>query len=250
MLINTLFTALIAGWFASVIINYLADTLPIHRRFIKPTCTSCGKAYTVGSYLFHFKCNNCNHRHGFRQLITLIIMLVLAFVIFFFSSATALSKGIDLLVAGYLLLIIVIDIEHHLVLHTITAAGSVIFGVLGFKEHGVWPTLLGGIVGFVIMYLFFILGHFYSQIKSKRSGVEIEDAIGFGDVTFSGVCGLLLGWPNIVAGLTAGIVLGGVWSLGILFFVLFKKSGDISTSFMAYAPFIAIATCLLWFLVH
>lgn len=250
MLIINLFTALLLGWFAGVIINYLADTLPTHRRLIKIACSSCGKTYTPGSYLFLFKCTHCNHKHSFLRLITPVVMIILALLIFYFSTATALSKGIDLLVATYLLLIIVIDVEHHLVLHITTAAGAVLLGLLGFIEHGVWPTLIGGAAGFAIMYLFFIIGHFYSRIKSKRSGVEIEDAIGFGDVTFSVVCGLLLGWPNIIAGLMAGIVFGGIWSLGILVFVLLKKSGDISTSFMAYAPFIAVSTGLLWFLVH
>jgi hypothetical protein len=43
---------LILGWIGGWIVNYLADVLPVTRRFSQPACPHCNTAYTWQDYLF------------------------------------------------------------------------------------------------------------------------------------------------------------------------------------------------------
>ena len=73
---------------------------------------------------------------------------------------------------------------------------------------------------------------------------DVEEAIGFGDVIQSGVMGLFLGWPGILAGLIITIVLGGLVSIVILIIQVIRRKYQ-AYSAIPYAPFIALATLIL-----
>jgi prepilin signal peptidase PulO-like enzyme (type II secretory pathway) len=177
---------------------------------------------------------------------------VLFLMIIVFLLLTAYRPGdlthilINWLVAGYFLLIIVIDTEHHLVLHLTSIAGALLLGTVGSVAHSLLLTIIGGLVGFLVMLGVFLIGHLYSKYKTRKSGTEIEDAVGFGDVTFGGVCGLLVGWPNIIPALVIAIIMGGLWSVLIVLISMIRKKTNVISSFIAYAPFFAISTGLIW----
>ena len=139
-----------------------------------------------------------------------------------------------------------IDIEHHLVLNMVSLVGAIIFGIIGIISHGWLATLIGGLTGFGVMFGLFLLGKLYSQYVSRKRGIEVEDGIGFGDVTLSAVCGLLLGWPGVIGGLFLSIILGGIWSLGMILAAMIRKRENPLLKYIAYAPFITIATGALW----
>jgi prepilin signal peptidase PulO-like enzyme (type II secretory pathway) len=128
----------------------------------------------------------------------------------------------------------------------ISLVGVVIFGIIGVISHGWLGTLIGGVTGFGVMFILFIIGKLYSQYISRKRGIEVEDGIGFGDVSLSAVCGLLLGWPGIIGGLFLSIILGGVWSLGMILSSKIRKEENPLLKYIAYAPFITIATGALW----
>ncbi len=73
-----------------------------------------------------------------------------------------------------------------------------------------------------------------------------EVALGFGDVNLAGVVGLFLGWPPIILGLLFAVFIGGMVSIFLIFFNLFRKEFQ---AFMAmpYAPFLAIAALVMLF---
>ena len=73
-----------------------------------------------------------------------------------------------------------------------------------------------------------------------------EEALGFGDVALSGVLGLFLGWPGIIAGLVLAILLGGAGSLIVLIYSLVRRRYH---AFMVipYGPFLIIAAVVLIF---
>jgi leader peptidase (prepilin peptidase)/N-methyltransferase len=124
----------------------------------------------------------------------------------------------------------------------------ILCGAIGIYTHGFWMTLAGGAVGFGSMYLLYILGVFYARWMAKRRGEETsEEGMGFGDVSLSGVLGLVLGFPGIVAGLVTAILAGGVFSL--VFFIILKilKKYSLFAS-IPYAPFLVLGTAGLLFL--
>jgi leader peptidase (prepilin peptidase)/N-methyltransferase len=145
-------------------------------------------------------------------------------------------------------LVLVNDLEHRVVLFQVSIAGLVICFVYGYFLHGIWSTLIGGLVGFAIMYLLYLGGGWFTKLLSKRRGEEVtEIALGFGDVNISAVIGLLLGWPAITAGLMIGILAGGLISgLFLLVMVLLRRYQPLSA--LPYTPFLILGAVVLLFI--
>jgi prepilin signal peptidase PulO-like enzyme (type II secretory pathway) len=72
-----------------------------------------------------------------------------------------------------------------------------------------------------------------------------EEALGFGDVTISGVLGLMLGWPLILYGLMIGILAGGLISLGLVLYLIATRRYESMTVFTAYGPYLVLGAALL-----
>ena len=145
---------------------------------------------------------------------------------FIFSIGNSVKLISETIIFSLLILITVIDIEHHLVLNMISLAGVIIFGIIGIIFSWMVSHLLWRINGIWCHVCSFYLGKLYSQYISRKRGIEVEDGIGFGDVTLSAVCGLLLGWPGVIGGLFLSIILGGVWSLGMILAAMIRKTGE------------------------
>jgi leader peptidase (prepilin peptidase)/N-methyltransferase len=156
---------------------------------------------------------------------------------------------IGLLLLVYFGVVTVIDLEYRLILHPVSLIGAVLGLFIGIYLHGVISTIIGGVVGFSVMFLLYYLGIIFMRWLSRLRGEITEDeAIGFGDVNLSGVIGLMLGWPGIVAGLILTILIAGVVSL--LYLLIQLVTGRYQ-AFMAipYGPFlVASAVVLLYFI--
>ena len=153
-----------------------------------------------------------------------------------------------LVLLAYLGLVTVIDIEHRLILHSISLTGGILGLVYGTWQHGLIRTLAGGLVGFSVMLSFYFLGFLFIKIQAKRRGTDPpEDALGFGDVNLSGVVGLLLGWPGVLAGLLLTILIAGAVSLIYLLISIFRKRYQANLS-IPYGPFIVASTIWLLYL--
>jgi leader peptidase (prepilin peptidase)/N-methyltransferase len=114
--------------------------------------------------------------------------------------------------------------------------------------HGLVETLAGGAAGFILMLGLYYLGVLFSRWIGKRRGKAIdEEALGFGDVNLSGILGLLLGWPGILAGLIIAVMLGGAVSLIYLVYMLVTRQYKLFTP-IPYGPFLVLsAVSLLYF---
>jgi leader peptidase (prepilin peptidase)/N-methyltransferase len=145
----------------------------------------------------------------------------------------------------YLAVVAVIDLEYRLVLQPVSYFGFALGLGLGIWMHGWWQTLLGGAAGFAFMLILYYLGALFARWLARRRNEESDEvALGYGDVMLSGVLGLLLGWPGIIAGLVLAILLGGVASLVYLIWRVISKTYQ---PFMAipYAPFLVLGTIIL-----
>jgi leader peptidase (prepilin peptidase) / N-methyltransferase len=104
-------------------------------------------------------------------------------------------------------------------------------------------SILGGIAGFAIMFLFYQLGALVARLRARKmesagQSDDGEEALGGGDVYLMGVLGLMLGWPNIILGITAGALIGGVVALLALLQLVIKRryAKDSLMTFIPYGP--------------
>jgi len=231
---------LILGWISGGLVNYLADVLPRTRKLSPPRCAICGERSTWVSLILPAPCQQCAQPPPIRNWIVQPGLAGVSLLLWWFPLQGLGYYG-SLLWAVYFSLVMVIDIEHKLILHLISILGGILGAGTGIFLHGVWNTLLGGAAGFGIMLLFYVLGDLFVRFLSRTRGEAIEEtALGFGDVNLSGVIGLLLGWPGVLAGILLAILLGGLVS-GL--YLLSRLAARQYTAFQAlpYGPFLIIS---------
>lgn len=228
------------GWLAGLLVNYLSDVLPVTRRFSQPVCPKCEQPLSWKGYFLLRGCPACGWKRSKRTYITYIVLLA-ATIYLWFAPPAKLNFPLALLLLTWLGVVFVIDMEHRLILHPVSIVGAALgFGV-GLYAHGLTPTLLGGAFGFGVMLAFYFLGEVFARWMSKRRGEEIEEvALGFGDVNLSGITGLLLGWPVILAGLLFTIFAGGIASLLVIVALTLRKRYQAFTP-IPYAPFLILS---------
>jgi leader peptidase (prepilin peptidase)/N-methyltransferase len=155
---------------------------------------------------------------------------------------------LSLVLVIYFGIVVIIDLEHHLIMHPVSIFGAIIGIFIGIYLHGVLITLVGGLAGFGAMLGLYFLGALFARFVVRRSQEGFSDeALGFGDVILGGILGLILGWPAIIGGLFISILLAGLISVIYLVITfLARKYG--AFTFIPYGPFmIAGAAALIFF---
>ena len=254
---------LILGWLAGLFINYSADVLPSTRRFSQPTCRNCGTAFSWTDYLMLRACRSCGETRSLRTWLVQILTTA-SFVYFWLFPSKALGFALGSLVLVYFAIIMVIDLEHRLILHPTSLFGAVLGFVVGTSIHsrihdngiliGMGLSLLGGLFGFVVMFVLYQLGTFVARFRAHRMQAagqadDEEEALGGGDVYLAGVLGLMLGWDFIVTALAWGVIFGGMVSLLFLLALVVRRrySSEALMTFIPYGPFFIIAASLFLF---
>ncbi len=258
----SLLIPLFLGWLAGLFVNYVSDVLPLTRRLSRPACRACGSSYSWGDILTLRPCRSCGKGRNLRTWLVQILAVV-AFIYFWMVPSTRLGPVLTMLVLVYFGIIMVIDLEHRLILHVTSLAGAILGLIVGTyiysKEYSllvsVGQSLLGGVVGFGIMFLLYKFGELVARYR-RRKLVEAgkvddeEEALGGGDVYLAGVLGLMMGWPVVLA-LIYGALLGGIVSLILIVGLLIRRrySSDALMTFIPYGPFFIIgAFYVLFFL--
>jgi len=232
----------IVGLLASILVNYLSDVLPTQRRLVRPLCPECSKPFEWKDYLLLAPCRSCGKPRSWRTYITLVVGIGLSLILWFARPAW-MEFWLAILLAAFLGLVIIIDIEHRLILHVVTLAGSVLGLVTGLSRFSLARTLLGGITGLLIMLLIYGMGMLFARYRARKLGVDDgEEALGFGDVTISAVLGLMVGFPNIFYGLMYGILLAGLFSFILLLVLVLKKKPGAAGLYIAYGPFLILGS--------
>jgi leader peptidase (prepilin peptidase)/N-methyltransferase len=245
MWINLAIAAL--GVAAGMLVNYLADILPVKRNISPPLCLHCGQGQPIGNYLFlPRRCPHCGTRRPAR--VWLVEIGFAALFLWLWHTPAAL-RFLPFWLAVVLLiffgLVVIIDLEHRLILHPVSVAGALLGFTLGTYLHGIGATLAGGAVGYAVMLAFYLLGALFSRFARGKPGGEV--ALGFGDVNLSGVIGLILGLPQVWMGLILSVLGGGLISL---FLVLGMLAVRRYRAFLAipYGPFLVLGAFILLFL--
>ncbi len=240
--------AIIPGWVCGVLVNYLADVLPLRRRLTRPFCIQCDTTQPWLTYLvWPRKCATCGLRRSLRVWVVELFFIA-ASVLLSIYPPIKLGYGLGLLLLGYLGVVVLIDLEYRMIMHPVSIVGVVLGVAIGWLNVGWWRMLLGGVVGFAIMGLFYLIGVFIMKQVSRRRGQLADDtALGFGDVNLSGVLGLMLGFPVIIVSLFVAVVIAGIVSL---VFIIIKLAMRKYQAFMAipYGPFLVLgAVALIYF---
>lgn len=244
----SLFIPILLGWTAGLFANYVSDVLPFTRRFSQPACPNCQNAFAWADYLTLRACRSCGTRRSLRTWIAQTAA-VASFTYFWLFPPPGLGLPLSLIVLIYFGVIIIIDLEHRLILHPTSLFGALLGFIVGTYIYsknsslasGALTSLLGGMAGFAIMYLLYQIGGWVARIRARKmraagQAEDDEEALGGGDVYLTGVLGLMLGWPNIILGITAGALVGGV--VGLLALVgHFVKKRHAATSLMTFIPY-------------
>ena len=242
-----LILVIILGWISGAIINYISDVLPLKRRLAHPFCSSCEKPQPVLNYLFWpRKCPHCSHLRTRRSWIV-EIATILSAIWLWYQPELILGFWFSLILLTYFGIVIVIDLEHHLIMHPTSIFGGILGLVIGIQLHGIVDTILGGLAGFGAMLGLYILGALFARFIVRRSQSGFNDeALGFGDVILGGILGLILGWPAIIAGLFFSIILAGAISFVYLIISFLARKYKAFT-FIPYGPFMIIGAAALIF---
>jgi prepilin signal peptidase PulO-like enzyme (type II secretory pathway) len=243
-----IFSGLCLGLISGLIVNYLSDVLPFYRKLANPVCYRCHQTQSWKSFILLKPCEQCHSQKSWRHWLVYLFYTFAGLSMAFLPPAR-LGMWVGLLLLVFLGVVAVIDLEYRVVLDQVSLAGVVLGLAIGFWLHGLLPTIIGGLAGFATMLLLYYTGIWYTRWTAKRRGQEpgTEVALGFGDVNLSGILGLVLGWPGIVAGLLLAIILGGIVSLVFIVILLLRRRWRPSMA-IPYAPFLVLgAGILLYF---
>jgi len=233
------------GLLASFLSNLIIEWFYIRRNFLKPEYKQEVSDEGWLKYILSpWKISSCPTAKRFRILFLHFLFIALA--LWLWTAPPAKVEfwwGFGWLI--YFIIVIVMDIEHRVVLHPISIAGGILGLAFGAWFHGLLNAVIGGAVGFGVMYVFYKLGELFIRWQSKRRGENIDEiALGFGDVNVAGVIGLILGWPGIVLGLVVAVLAGGVVSIIYLIFMVI--TGRLKAfSAIPYAPFLILSAFIL-----
>ena len=236
------------GIASGMLINYLADTLPWKRRLARPFCVNCDATQSLVNYLLApRRCNHCSTSRSWRTWAVELIFVSLALWTWE-HPPSKLGFWLGWLILIYYGVVVVIDMEHRLILHPVSWVGVGLGIAIGMVRNGWLYTLIGGAIGFGLMWLLYRLGDIIMRgVARWRKQTLDEVALGFGDVNLSGILGLMLGWPLVMWGLFLTAVIGGLFSIMYLIIMLVLRRYKLFTA-LPYGPYLITAAFLLLFL--
>lgn len=215
--------ALAAGLAGGMIVNTLADVLPReHWERRLGSCSKCGHALPRWWYvplLPVFKrrtcCRQCAERLPRRHLwVGVAAPLALLLLLWPMSADVSAKLPPAALLALYglatlvLLLIFVIDLEHHLILDVVTYPAIVGLLVMGI--------VLNHQMLFFMVVGAFIAGALFGICYGLAYLIYHTDALGLGDVKLAVLIGLLIGWPAIINALFYGTLAGAATGIVLM----------------------------------
>jgi leader peptidase (prepilin peptidase)/N-methyltransferase len=233
------------GYLIGAAVNVITDRLYVYRQVWPPAAAAAIRSRGWWLYgLIPTKTTGVEAKFFRRSLIVLLV-----FTVFGPGLLSRPDLGMDWWLAVPVLIyfgvVVVMDVEYRVVMNQVSLAGVVLGLATGMILRGVWETMLGGIVGYSVMFLLFKLGEWFMRIVNRRKQEPVDEvALGYGDVNLAGVCGLFLGWPPIFLGLLFAILAGGLAGvLVITVSVVLRRYRAYAV--MPYAPFLAFATLVM-----
>jgi leader peptidase (prepilin peptidase)/N-methyltransferase len=243
------------GLVVGAFINICADQLPRWRQLRRPPfCPYCDEPRPAWAWLgtlaylrFKPECQNCAAPIPWRHpLVELGTAGLFAFLWYRYGQGNQTALLIPYTVySAIFVLVLVIDLEHKLILNVVTYpawALALVGSLLHPQPYFYRLAILGGAVGFGILFLIYLLGELFVKAMSKLRGKPIHAvAFGFGDVRLGAFIGFVLGFPTVLNAIFIAILLGGLGGL-IFWFVraVILRRYSLFTA-IPYGPFLVIS---------
>lgn len=201
-------------------LNVCIDRLPRGKSLIRPPsyCDVCQHnlrpldLIPLLSYLYlRGRCHYCGASIPYRlPLVEGITGLI--FLLLWNHYGLSIELPLAMLFASLFIVIVVIDIERHLVLNRVVYPAIALAFLVPILMPGyeILPAVIGGAIGFGIL---MPLAFFFPS------------AMGMGDVKLATLIGLLVGFPQVFVAVLTGFVIGGVVA-GILLVAKLKRRKD------------------------
>ncbi len=236
------------SYVVSMLINHLADTLPIVRKFtFSAICSECHQTFDLTRYVSFKACPHCQTKPVNRRFL-LPIFFIITYVLLYYFPPVYSRIFLSLIIVTFLYLVFIIDLEHRLILHPVSIFGAILFTIIGLYLNGWQKTILGGGIGFLLMYGLYLVGILFSKWMAKKRGETLDEvALGYGDVNLTAILGLLFGWPRIAVLLFFAILFGGVFSAVYMVILKILKRYELFTP-IPYAPFLIISALILMYI--
>jgi leader peptidase (prepilin peptidase)/N-methyltransferase len=230
MTVTLIILSALFGLVVGSFLNVCIDRLPAKKSLAYPPshCDACQKPLKIPdlipifSYLWlRGKCRYCGIKIPQRILwVELFTGSVFAFL--FWRYGLSWEFPLTAFYTCVLLVLAMIDLQHNLILNVIVYPVMIIALVAGFliPEFDIYKGVLGGVIGFAILLI---------------PALVMRRGMGWGDVKFAGLIGLMLGFPVVFAGLFIGILLGGIFAVALL---LFRKKSRKDT--IPFGPWLAL----------
>ena len=234
------FLVLIIGLCIGSFLNVCIYRIPKEESIVFPAshCTSCGhelKFYElipIVSYIFlRGKCIKCKSKISIKYPL-IEILNGLLYLLLFIKYGLSFNFIFYCLLVSLLIVISIIDLESKYVYSSTTIVGvllAIIYIIIGayLGEVKILNNLLGGLIGYGIIFLIIIL----------------TGGMGEGDADIAGICGLFVGIKGVLVALFLAIILGGIFASIVLLLKIKDRKSEI-----AFGPYIAIGT-LIWILI-
>ena len=208
-MLNLLFAFI--GLLLAIVINVLADDLPMRIRPLAPHCPRCAHIHKPLHWLgiLRRRCPECGQPVRLR-----VILVEVGTTLLFAFLPSLIPELTNLIVNSFfiavLILVIVIDLEHKLILNVVTFPVTAVALVTSFivtnDQNTILSAATGAVAGLLIGYILYGFGTLISG----------AGAFGMGDVKLAMAMGAMMGLHRIPFALVIGIVLGGIISLLLL----------------------------------
>ena len=223
-------------------LNVCIDRLPAGKSLAYPpsACDACQHRLTwldlfpVFSYLFlRGRCRYCQAKIP-QRVFWVELGTGLLFALLFWRFGWKPILPVSIVYCSALIVIALIDLNLHLILNKIVYPFAILAAVINFFIPGLFSLhnflfgLLGGAVGFLILFL---------------PALIYRKGMGWGDVKMAGLIGLMVGFPNVIVAVFGGIILGGLMAVMLL---IFKKKSR--KQGIPFGPYLSIGTiiAILW----
>jgi leader peptidase (prepilin peptidase)/N-methyltransferase len=210
--------SLLVGAFGLVVgsfLNVCIHRLPRHESLVWPGshCPSCGKPIrwfdnvpVVSYLLLGGRCRQCRVRIPVKYpLVELTTMLV--FVAHYAVLGVQPLLVVRLVFSAVLIVLFVIDLEHHILPNPITLPG-IVAGLAA--SVWLWPgwrdSLLGILLGGGVLWA---IAEAYFRIRK-------EEGLGFGDVKMLAMIGAFLGWQQVLVTLVLSSLTGSLVGVALV----------------------------------
>jgi leader peptidase (prepilin peptidase)/N-methyltransferase len=229
------------GLLVGALVNLLATDLAVHRPAAPPRCAYCGKArpwwqwvclpaFVVG----HAKCPLCRARIPLRYPLV-ELGLAAAYGYLWVLLGPSLLLPLYLIYTAVLAIVLVTDLEHHLIPNAVMFPAILFAIVASFVTLDLvwWRALLGG----AFCLAPFVVGKVIGSVLFGSS------SLGAGDLKLALFVGLVTGLPCVFLALVLATVLGAAVALSLL---VTRRRGLLDE--VPYGPFLVAGgwVALVW----